>query len=371
MSLSKKVGIDIRLWSHPGIGRYTRELVRALIGRRGLECFHFLGYPSDLQILLKDSVVRTYSSSVHSKIYSLSEQLEIPFKAHNFDILHSLHFNIPVLRQRPWVVTVHDLIYLHDAKASKSRLGKPYAEFLFRRIQRSAAAVMTVSEYTKNDLLNLFPKIRPEKVFVTHEAASPFFQKIEDVEALKKIRVKYGLSEPFILFVGSLKDHKNIPVLLRAVESLRAEKKMDVTLVIVGRRDPKNVVLWELIQQKSVFTKYLGEVPDEELAALYNLTEVFVLPSLREGFGLPVLEAMACGAPVIVSDRASLPEIAGAAGLVFDAGHVDDLAGLLYNVLTDQALRRKLSAKGLARAMEFSWKKTADKTLEVYDRVMQ
>ena len=179
------------------------------------------------------------------------------------------------------------------------------------------------------------------------------------------------MQNPFVLFVGSLKTHKNISVLIQAVECLRFEKKIAVDLVIVGRRDIKNKVLWNVLQEKQAFIHYLGELPDADLALIYNLACVFVLPSLREGFGLPVLEAMACGTPVIVSDRASLPEIAGTAGLVFDARRVDELSALLYNVFSDEALRRRLKSAGLARAQEFSWRKTAEKTLDAYERVLR
>ena len=366
-----KIAIDLRLWSHPGIGRYTRELVSALMTLREPENFHFLGYLEDLQLMRDQAASLASNCPVTSKIYSAAEQIEILLKARNFKLLHVPHFNIPVLRSGRMVATVHDLTYLHDAKASRSRWGRPYAEFLFRRIQQSASAVIAVSEYTKNDFLNQFPKMKPERIFVTHEAASPLFRVIDRADSLDAVRTKYAISKPFVLFVGSLKEHKNIPLLIQAVERLRSQKKLDVELLVAGRRDFKNKALWEHIQEKAVFVKYLGEVPDEELAALYNLARVFVLPSLREGFGLPVLEAMACGTAVIVSNRTSLPEIAGSAGLVFDAGCVDELEGLLYNVLTDESLRQSLSSKGLARAAEFSWKKTAGKTLEIYDKVMR
>ncbi len=367
---ASRIGIDLRLWGHPGIGRYIRELVGALVSRRGSEELHFLAYLRDAKEFLNLTKRESVSlGPVRSKVYSLSEQWEMPLAARGLGLLHVPHFNIPVFYQGKLVVTVHDLTYLHDTKASKSRLGKPYAEFLFRQIQKKAAAIFTVSEYTRQDLLNFFPGIRPECVHVTHEAAAPMFRVIEEAKFLERSRQRYGASKPFVLFVGSLKDHKNIPVLVRAVELLRIEKKIDAELVIAGRRDPKCVELHSLLRSKEVFVKYLGEVPDEELAALYNLASVFVLPSLREGFGLPVLEAMACGTPVIVSNRTSLPEIAGNAGLLFDASRPEELTELLYKVLSDKRLTRELSLKGLARAAEFSWEKTAQKTWEVYDRV--
>ena len=369
MKNSGKIGIDIRLWSHPGIGRYLRELVGAMGNRRNFEDFHFLGYQKDLE-LLRMKKAGVSCQKVTSGIYSVAEQWEMARRAESLPLLHVPHFNIPVCRQGKLVVTVHDLIYLHDAAASKSRWGKPYVEFLFREIQKKASAILAVSEYTKADLLNRFPKISSEKVYVTHEAASSFFQPGLDAAALEAAGKKYHLEKPFVLFVGSLKEHKNIPLLIEAVKQFRTEKKIDADLVIVGRRDMKNEGLWRRIQENRVFVRYLGELTDADLATLYQLARVFVLPSLREGFGLPALEAMASGVPVIVSNRASLPEIAGNAGLVFDPERVDELTALLYNVFSDGALRERLSIAGIARAKEFSWEETAQKTLAVYQKVL-
>ena len=371
MKNNGRVGLDIRLWSHPGIGRYIRDLIGAMVNLKGLDYFHFLGYRKDLEIFLKTSKPKASYQEVSSRIYSLREQWEMARVAKSLPLLHVPHFNIPVARKEKLVVTVHDLIYLHDAKASKSRWGKHYVQFLFRQIEKKRALVLAVSEYTKNDLLNAFPRIPAQNVFVTHEAASELFQPIEEKETLEKIKNKHKLSKPFVLFVGSLKAHKNIPALIRAVESMRTEKKLDIDLVIVGRRDFKNKELWKTIQKCRTYVKYLGELPDEDLAAIYNLASVFVLPSFLEGFGLPVLEAMACGTPVLVSNRASLPEIAGKAGLVFDPARIDELSALLYNVLTNENLRKSMIRAGLTRAGEFSWLKTAEKTLEVYQRALE
>ncbi len=363
-----RIGFDMRLWGHPGIGRYIRELVEAMGEARGFGDFRFYGYESNLHTLLEKAPGASIQKA-SSLIYSAAEQWEMARATSDAGLLHVPHFNIPVWRKGKLVVTVHDLIYFHDAEASKSRFGKPYVEFLFKEIAKKASAILTVSEYTRNDLLNSFPGVSADKVFVTHEAASSHFRPIADAAALSELRQKHGLRKPFVLFVGSLKSHKNIPVLMQAVDWLRRERQMDIELVIVGRRDMKNHHLWTALQSKP-YIRYLGELPDADLAGIYNLAGAFVLPSFREGFGLPVLEAMACGTPTIVSNRTSLPEIAGTAGLVFDAARVDELSSLLYNVLTDAALKARLSAAGLERAREFSWKKTAAQTLAVYDKVL-
>ncbi len=370
------------MWDHPGIGRYIRELSAALISFSSEYQFTFYGYtkvtgpatsasppegePAD--VLMAGASPVTFVNT-RSKVYSILEQFEIPFSYKNTDLLHIPHFNIPVFYPKKLVVTVHDLTYLHDPGASRAPLAGIYAHFLLKVISKKASAILTVSEYTKNDLLNSFPGLRPDKVFVTHEAVSPFFRKVDDPEILKRAKKTFSLEKPFVLSVGSLKPHKNIPALIRAIAALRTKKEFSHELVLVGRKDENNPELLKLMQEHS-FVHYLGELGDEDILLLYNLTDVFVLPSFREGFGLPVLEAMACGAPVICSNQTSLPEVAGEAGLFFDPHKVDALEELLYNILQNNELRKKMSRAGLERVKQFSWERTAKKTLEVYRKVL-
>ena len=273
----RKIGIDVRMASHAGIGRYIRELIRGF-GVQKTDDFHgtLLGSKSTRMIFSSTAMPGFNFDIANSPIYSLREQWEMGLHAKRFDLFHVPHFNVPLLCRARLVVTVHDLIYLHEKGATRSLIGKTYVRTLLKKIVRSADAILTVSEYTKTDLLSLFPKFRPSRIFVTHEAASEIFRPLPDRAIARQIRDRYGLEKPYVLFVGSLKSHKNIPALLKAMKIFRNRCKIDA-----------------------------------ELVCLYNECEVFVLPSFCEGFGLPVLEAMSCGAPVIVSDRASLPEIAG------------------------------------------------------------
>ena len=269
---------------------------------------------------------------------------------------------------RKLVVTIHDLIYLKGNQYTGSALGRAYVKVLFDRIEKNADAVITVSEYTKNDLLQSFPGLKG-RVFVTYEAASPVFKPVNDVAGSAALKKKHALARPFVLFVGSLKRHKNVPVLIDAMRVLR-ERGLPHELVLVGRKDLKERALLKKIEEGGSFVRWLSEVSDEDLAHLYPMAEAFVLPSLWEGFGLPVLEAMACGAPVLSSDRASLPEVVGTAGRLFDPERVDALVELLYNVLNDSDLRQKMRADGFTQAKKFSWDKTAESTLKVYGQVL-
>ncbi len=368
----KTVGLDARMWDHPGIGRYIRELSRELVGlAKGMD-ISFIGNPKSIRDFFttaKNSNGVPSCIDAHSKIYSLAEQWEIPQKTSSLDLLHVPHFNIPVFLKKKLVVTIHDLIYFHQPDASRSKFGKTYMTWLLKVIEKKASGVITVSEYTKRDLLNYFPGLSAERVFVTYEAPSPLFKQIEDPLVLQPVKDRYGLSKPFVLFVGTLKPHKNLPVVVNALKILRDSKGIEHELVLVGRKDPQHQTLLNLVA-RNPFVRHLGECADSDLRALYNLADVFVLPSYFEGFGLPVVEAMACGTPVISSDRSSLPEVVGSAGALFNPDKVDALSDLLYNILTNQELRKNMSKMGLEQVKKFSWRRTAEQTLKVYEKIL-
>ena len=338
--MASLVAFDARMEGRSGIGRYIRELSGALVQKTGAGRFRF---------------IRT-----GPPIYGLREQWAVPAAARGADLLHVPHFNIPVFYRGRLVVTVHDLTYLHQRETPPA--ARAYVRFMLSQIARKAAAVITVSEASKADLLRQ-TRIRPERVWVTYEAASPTFRK-QAPEALAAVRRRYGLGRPFVLTVGNLKPHKNLPFLLDAMDLAR-KRGLPHELVLAGRADHTSGKLLERIG-RAPHVKYLDEVPDPDLAALYGACDAFVMPSLREGFGLPAVEAMACGAPVLVSDRTSLPEVTGEAGMIFDPQRIDDLAGLLYNLLQDMDLREIQSQKSLRQASRFSWERTAQGTLDAY-----
>ncbi|MBI3315984.1 MAG: glycosyltransferase family 4 protein [Candidatus Omnitrophica bacterium] len=365
-----RVGVDLRMWTHAGIGRYVRELVRQPAYRAFKGSFNFYGYAEhekEIRACLpgKDS----HFVALRSKIYSPGEQIELASKTGALDLLHAPHFNVPLMARARLVVTVHDLTYIRHPSASKSYFAAGYTRFLLRFIQKRASAILTVSEHTRKDLFELFPRLAKDRVIVTPEAPASIFKKLEDPDTLGSTRKQFQLYRPFVLFVGSLKIHKNVALLVRALENLRNSKGIEHELVLVGRPDAGNRELLRLIE-KSAFIRYLGEVEDSTLVSLYNLADLFVLPSWYEGFGLPVLEAMACGTPVIASDRTSLPELVGDAGKTFDPYRVDALEPLIYNVLKNNELRENMRRAGLQRVKRFSWQKTAEATVKVYEEVL-
>jgi glycosyltransferase involved in cell wall biosynthesis len=275
------------------------------------------------------------------------------------------HFNAPIFCCSKLIVTIHDLIYLKEKRFSGSVFAGLYVRALIAGIQRHARAVIAVSDFTRRDLEETFPALEG-MVTVIYEAASRIFAPNTAQVNIKK----FGLGGDYVLFVGSLKAHKNLPVLLDAFESLRAEGNTSVKLAIVGRKDVKETALLERLERSTAYVCYLGEQADEDLAAIYRGAHALVIPSLWEGFGLTALEAMACGTPVISSNRASLPEVVGDAGLLFDPSQTEALKEHLGNVLKSAELRTTLSRKGLERAKQFSWDIAARETLDAYKEAM-
>lgn len=353
------------MWGHPGIGRYIREFVRAL-AREFPEKRYGLVLPRACEDPPREP--NLFSEYSRSGIYGLREQFEMPRRAGKFDLFHVPHFNIPVFFRGRMVVTVHDLIYLRNPGGFYSPAAQAYARFFLGLLAKKECLIISVSNHTKAELLECFPKIRPERIVVIPEAASPFFKKMEDRGIPEAFRRRESLERPFLLFVGSFKKHKNIPLLLHAMQRLR-DKGFPHELALVGEPDPKNKGLLGQITG-APFARMLGRRSDEELRLLYNLAEALVVPSLDEGFGLPVLEAMGCGLPVVVSRTASLPEVAGEAGAYFDPRNVDALEGVLYNILKNTELRNAMSRKGIEQAQEFSWVRTARRTADVYERAI-
>jgi len=361
------IGLDLRMWAHPGIGRYMRELFGAMFKQEDPKRFVYLAHEGDEPSIF-EALRGGRFVPARSKIYSLAEQSELSKFSREAGLLHVPHFNAPLACRSKLVVTIHDLIYLKEKRFSGNPLAKLYVRALLGGIQKNANAVIAVSDFTRRDLVLTFPGLA-DRTSVIHEAASSNFL-AGDARSAADVREKFGLSGEYALFVGSLKAHKNLPVLLDAFDSLWRKADIPAQLVIVGRKDPKETALLERIERSRAYVNYLGEQPDETLSALYRGARTLVIPSLWEGFGLTAIEAMASGTPVISSDRASLPEVVGDAGLLFDPESAEQLEAHLTRIFKNDMLRNTLSRQGLERAKNFSWKKAALETLAVYEKVL-
>jgi len=303
------------------------------------------------------------------------------------DIVHYPFFSpfflsLPQKFNKPTLITVHDLIQLRLPKHFPPGIRGKINWWRQKRRLSNLAGIITVSRHSRRDIIELanYPK---EKIHFAHLAANEKFQLMTDKKRLRRIRVKYSLPEKFILYVGDINYNKNVPSLVRACQQLK------IPLVIVGKSavavdyDRDHIENQDLVwlqkkynvssikyrgKEKKLFL--LGFVSTEDLAALYNLATIYCQPSFYEGFGLPLLEAMACGCPILSSNQASLPEIGGKGVLYFNPYQKNDLKKSVNSLYSNEAKRKRIAKEGLKRVKEFSWSKTAAKTLKIYEKTL-
>lgn len=357
-----RIGFDARMITHPGIGRYIRCLVPELAKQSPQDEFVLFGDPGRLKVIAKETNTRIVNWD--APIYSVQEQLSFPYDREDIDLVHVPHFNAPVFCRKKMIVTIHDLIYLLFPESVSFFAARWYARLIMGVALKKASGVIAVSEHTRDDLVKIFGKKYEGKIKTIYEAADRVFSKVEDKSKIERVREKYDLAEKIILYVGSVKPHKNVSGLLEVYKELR---KLGVPhqLVIAGRWDRKEDRLKRMIDRDKDI-KYVGEVCQDDLVVLYSLSEALLHLSLYEGFGLTVLEAMQCGTPAVVSETSSLPEVVGEAGLAVSPLNVGQITDTVYNVLVNKELKEGMVRTGLERAKRFSWEKTARQTIEVY-----
>jgi glycosyltransferase involved in cell wall biosynthesis len=285
------------------------------------------------------------------------------------DVAHFTNGMIPPASPVPTVVTVHDMsLRLHPRCHPLRRLiiNRPLNAVAIR----TAGSIVTVSESARRDLLRLHPATDPDRVSVVYEAAAPRFARVTDRERLDAVGRKYALPQPFVLYVGTIEPRKNLVRLMHAFASARTQG-MRHELVCAGPYGWASRDLSSIIQKLGIrdVVHFTGYVPVEDLSCIYNLAEMFAFPSVYEGFGLPVVEAMACGTPVITSNTSSLAEIATGAAETVDPYDVDAIAAAMLKLARDASWRAELSGRGLTRAQRFSWARAAREMLGVYRRV--
>lgn len=358
-----------------GLGRYAASLVRALVaihpGRYALFFNSERGIESlpDLAHLPESTVSLGYKP--WRMVVWLAQLARASFDRllPGAELFHATEHLLLPLRSVPTVLTVHDLVFRHLPEHHKF-LNRWYLNLTLPLYCRRATHIIAVSEWTRSDLIAAYG-LPPEKVTVIHEAADPRFRP-QSRDAVTRVRARYGLPGRYLLFVGTIEPRKNLSRLLSAFEAIRAEGLTD-GLVVVGKRGWLTTDFFTRLAlspaKDSVFLP--GYIPDEDLAAVYAGAQTLVFPSLYEGFGLPVLEAMACATPVLTSDASSMPEIAGEAALTFDPRSVEEMAESIRRVLSDSELRDRMRERGLDRAARFSWERTAKETEAVYDIVFR
>lgn len=376
-----RIVIDARLWSESGLGRYIRNLVAELQRIDKTNNYYILHLVKDF-----DSIAYT-NKNFHKvfadfKWYGVDEQIKLPKLIRNLnpDLVHFPHFNVPVFYKGKFVVTIHDLIHQHFATRDSSTLNpilhtvkKIGYKKVFSFAVKNSAKIIVPSKFVKNQLITEW-RIKEDKIAVTYEGVDKKIIKIiEETEKKFFLNVteKFKIKKPFLFYLGNAQPHKNIYKLIEAFVFLK-EKYPKLSLVLSG---PEHF-FWEKIKKKShigglsagkagvIFT---GFISDKEMVALYQNAEAFIMPSLEEGFGLPVLEAMMCNCPVISSNEGSLPEIAKDAALYFDPRDENDMAEKITQILENKKLRKNLIEKGAKRYKEFSWEEMAMETLKIYN----
>jgi glycosyltransferase involved in cell wall biosynthesis len=357
-----------------GLGRYAESLARALVeqfpGRFALFCNRGAGWQplAGLEHVPRRSVAVGYKPwrmAVYlGQLAGVGFDRLLPGAA----LFHATEHLLPPFRHVPTVLTVHDLIY-HLFPEHHKPLNYYYLNLTMPLYCRRADAIIAVSQSTRSDLIAHYG-INPGKVSVVYEAAAPHFRPAS-AQHVTRVRAEYGLPERFLLHVGTLEPRKNLSRLIDAFCVLRRDVP-DARLVLVGAKGWLYEGFFRRLEalglQDSV--QLLGYVPDADLPAVYSAATVCVLPSVYEGFGLPVLEAMACGVPVACSRAASLPEVGGEAVRYFDPLDSDDMAAALRDVWQDEELRHEMAQQGLAQAARFSWSRAAVETLAIYSRLL-
>jgi glycosyltransferase involved in cell wall biosynthesis len=368
-----RIGIDARKLHDFGVGTYIRNLLNELARIDHSSEYVLFCRPQDAE------VVRSFGPNFRpvaesSGHYSVREQLLIPLavrRAH-LDLFHAPHYVLPALTPARTVVTIHDCIHLMFPEYLRHRGAYAYAHAALWTAAHRSDRIFTVSEQSKRDILKFF-KIPPEKIVVTPNAIDERFSVEPDEETVAQIKDRYQLDKPFILYAGNIKPHKNLERLVEAFHRVREDGGYsDLRLLIIGNEISKLQSLRRAIHRHMLHkhVRLHGYVTADTLAVFYRLASVFVFPSLYEGFGLPPLEAMASGTPVVTSNVSSLPEVVGDAAILVDPYDPTSIAHGIVQVLKSETLRADLRERGLARARAFSWARSVGKVREIYGEVV-
>ncbi len=367
-----KVGVDARLLSRPitGIGRYTLEMCRALSNINGVSLYLYSPSPIDNNIVsgLELATIRTHSWN-NGLLRQLWSESYLPLLAtkDNLDVFWGPSHRLPrFLSSRiARVVTIHDLVWqyaketMHPATYFLEKIQMPVAV-------RKADLIVADSFSTRDAVITEFD-VKSQNISVIPLAAN----KIQNIPSFEFCK-KYDIDRPYFLFVGTLEPRKNLTRLLQAYDSLPPSIKGKMKLVIVGGKGWGEVNLLDTITQLDLteYVKVLGRVDDATLAALYANAQFLVMPSLYEGFGLPLVEAMSYGTPVLTANNSSMPEVTGNAGLLVDALDVESIADGLQEMITNNELRERLAKNAKLNASRFSWDESAKKLIAVFEKAI-
>jgi glycosyltransferase involved in cell wall biosynthesis len=376
-----RIGIDATpITNRSGTGYYAQKLIEFL-GRADSENEYVLFCPHGYERFLERSRMFNYPNFHVERIFIAGQvgqfawkQFSLPrlVKKYDIDVIHYPSFIASLRIDLPSVLTVHDLCFSLFPDTF-SRLRQPYYRHMISRSVARCDSIICDSDSTRKDLLQRM-KTKDGRIETVHLGVDPvsFFQ-VKDESEKKRVREKYNLPDRYLLYVGTLEPRKNIPRLIRAFEYGVVAKGLPYHLVIAGRKGWLFDAIFKEVNllNLSDLVHFPGYVEHSDLAAVYSMAQAFAYPSLYEGFGLPCLEAMSCGTPVVTSATSSLPEVVGDYALVVDPLSVDSIAGALQKVCLDEDVIRQLSVTGIRRASRFSWLTTAKKTRDIYVRTFK
>ncbi len=367
-----KIAFDLRRIKNPGIGRYMKCLVEAVVPQATEHEYLLIMPPGE------ENAVEALGPAIEKiapklKYYSIREQIALPgiLRKHKVDLLHSPHFNVPLITSCPTVVTIHDVIYLACKDDLSSALGRVYYRAMMAASVRVADRIITDSEYSKSDIVRLLSG-DPEKIDVIYPGVDGRFQHVSDPGAIASANAKYGIKSPYFIYTGIYKPRKNHAGLLRAFQ-LFLKQGFDAQLVIAGPMNEGEPQLKRLAEDLGIASKinFTGFVDDRDLPALYSGARVYVCPSLYEGFGFTILEAMACGTPVVCSRATSLPEVAGDAALMANATDPEGFGRAMVAAFSQDGLRSDLIDRGFRNCQRFQWQEAARQTRLVYSKAFR
>lgn len=362
-----KIGVDARnlMGQRTGVGRYLINLLR-----------HFADSPQSHDFyLFSNSVIENLSlPGLHHRTVKgpnlFWKQVILPYEQwkNKCDVLFIPTYSTPIFNPIKTVVTIHDLIFLLYPEWATRNQRNRFSTIVKHSACR-ADCVIAVSESTRADILK-YTGVKNDKVEVVYEGVDEQFRVLNTIDEASFLN-RYNLDKPFILFVGSIHPRRNVQRVIESFVQLKVEKKIDHQLVLIGLKQQLDPSISHLIHERNIdqSISMLGFVPDEDLVKFYNLADIFIYPSLYEGFGLPVLEAMACGTPVITSNTSSLPEVAGDAAVLIDPSNQSQMVDAIQNIVENRAWAEELKERGLERCKKFSWKSAAKTTCEIFESV--
>ena len=355
-----RIAIDNRVIKFSGIGIYNTNLSDNYI-KLGHKVFL---YDDELKISRSKFVYKYINFFI--RIIKENSYVNKWLHDNSIDIYHvTKNFGVPLFSSIPIVVTIHDIIpHLFPQQYLKNTVERIYYEMAIRHSIKKASKILTVSAFSKQELIKAYG-VKADKIIVIANGYNEVYKPIKNKELLDGVKEKYRLRGRYILTFGGSEYRKNVKRLINVYQKHFSD---EYKLVVIGGK-------WRDIDLASEYKTdsnilFLSNVPEQDLIAIYNLAEIFVFPSFYEGFGIPVLEGMACGVPVITSDVSSMPEVGGDAAIYFDPYDEKDMAEKIELVLKDDILRQEMISKGLKRVKEYSWEKCAKETLKVYGEVL-